>query len=61
MSEDKVLWRGPRLSDRELLLSIGRNLQQVYADTLRQPIPDDINALLRKIGQAERESKRREQ
>jgi len=61
MSEDELHWRGPRLSDRELLLSIGRDLRRIYADTLRQPIPDDIEALLRKIGQAERESKLQEQ
>jgi Anti-sigma factor NepR len=55
MSEDKRLWRGPRLSDRELLLSIGQNLQQVYGDTLREPLPEDIKALLEKISQAELE------
>jgi hypothetical protein len=56
MSEDKPLLRGPRLSDRELLLSIGRNLQQVYGDTLREPLPEDIKALLEKISEAELKS-----
>ncbi len=53
MSEDKRLWRGPRLSDRELLLSIGQNLQQVYGDALREPLPEDIKVLLDKVRQAE--------
>jgi hypothetical protein len=53
MSEDKRLWRGPRLSDHELLLSISQNLQQVYGDALREPLPEDIKVLLEKISQAE--------
>ena len=53
MSEEKRLWRGPRLSDRELLLSIGQNLQQVYGDALREPIPEDIKVLLEKSSQDE--------
>ena len=46
---DVVQVREKALSDRELLLSIGRNLQQVYGDTLREPLPQDIRALLEKI------------
>ena len=42
-----------RLSDRELLRSIGQDLQQVYGDTLRAPLPNEIKALLDKINQAE--------
>jgi hypothetical protein len=60
VSETNLLWRGFRLSDRELLLAIGRSLRHVYADTLRQPVPQNINALLRKIGQAERDRNRQE-
>lgn len=52
-SEDKRLWRGPTLSDPELVLSIGQNLQQVYGDALREPLPEDIKVLLEKINQAD--------
>jgi Anti-sigma factor NepR len=56
MSEDKRLWRSPRLSDRELLLSIGQNLRHVYDATLREPLPEDIQALLEKISHSELKS-----
>lgn len=55
MSEETGRWRGPRLPDRDLLLCIGRDLKRVYEDTLRQTPPSDIEALLRKLEQAERE------
>ena len=55
MSEKTEHWRYPRLSDRDLLLCIGRDLKRIYEDTLRQSLPGDIEALLQKIEQAERE------
>ncbi|WP_157934699.1 NepR family anti-sigma factor [Microvirga ossetica] len=53
MSEETEPWRYPRLSDRDLLLCIGRDLKRLYAVTLQQPLPDDIEALLQKIEKAE--------
>jgi hypothetical protein len=38
MNEEKGQWRHPRLSDRDLLLCIGRDLRRLYEDTLRQKI-----------------------
>jgi hypothetical protein len=61
LSEKTDRWRYPRLSDRDLLLCIGRDLKRVYEDTLQQPLPDDIEALLQKIEQAELERTVREQ
>ncbi|MBO1908927.1 hypothetical protein J4G37_29140 [Microvirga sp. 3-52] len=61
MNEEKGQWRHPRLSDRELLLCIGRDLRRLYEDTLRQSLPSDIEALLQKIEQAELERTVREQ
>ena len=61
MSEKAEHWQYPRLSDRDLLLSIGRDLKQIYEDTLRQSLPSDIEALLQKIEQAELERTVREQ
>ena len=61
MSEKAEHWRYPRLSDRDLLLCIGRDLKQIYEDTLRQSLPSDIEALLQKIEQAELERTVREQ
>lgn len=55
MSEKTEHWRYPLLSDRDLLLCIGRDLKRIYEDTLRQSLPGDIEALLQKIEQAERE------
>ena len=53
MSEETEPWRYPRLSDRDLLLCIGRDLKRLYAVTLQQPLPDDIEALLQRIEKAE--------
>jgi hypothetical protein len=61
MSEKTEHWRYPRLSDRDLLLCIGRDLKRVYEDTLRQSQPSDIEALLHKIEQTELERTVREQ
>jgi hypothetical protein len=61
MNEEKGQWRHPRLSDRDLLLCIGRDLRRLYEDTLRQTVPDDIEALLQKIEQVERERTLRKQ
>ena len=61
MNEEKGQWRHPRLSDRDLLLCIGRDLKRLYEDTLRQTVPDDIEVLLQKIEQAERERTLRKQ
>jgi hypothetical protein len=61
MNEEKGQWRHPRLSDRDLLLCIGRDLRRLYEDTLRQSLPSDIEALLQKIEQAELERTVREQ
>jgi hypothetical protein len=55
MNEEKGPWHHARLSDRDLLLCIGRDLKRIYEDTLRQALPSDIWALLQKIEQAERE------
>jgi hypothetical protein len=61
MNEEKGQWRHPRLSDRDLLLCIGRDLRRLYEDTLRQTVPDDIEVLLQKIEQVERERTLRKQ
>ena len=61
MNEEKGKWHHPRLSDRDLLLCIGRDLKQIYEDTLRQSLPSDIEALLQKIEQADLERTLREQ
>ena len=61
MNEEKGPWHHPRLSDRDLLLCIGRDLKQIYEDTLRQSLPSDIEAVLQKIEQAELERTVREQ
>jgi hypothetical protein len=61
MNEEKGQWQHPRLSDRDLLLCIGRDLKRIYEDTLRQSLPGDIEALLQKIEQAERERTLRKQ
>ena len=61
MSEKTEDWRYPRLTDRDLLLCIGRDLKQIYEDTLRQSLPSDIEAVLQKIEQAELERTVREQ
>jgi hypothetical protein len=61
MNEEKGKWHHPRLSDRDLLLCIGRDLKQIYEDTLRQSLPRDIEAVLQKIEQAELERAVREQ
>jgi hypothetical protein len=61
MIEEKGQWHHPRLSDRDLLLCIGRDLKRIYEDTLRQSLPSDIEAVLQKIEQAERERTLRKQ
>ena len=61
MSEETGRWQHPRASDRDLLLCIGRDLKRLYEDTLRQSLPSDIEALLQKIEQAERERVLRKQ
>ena len=61
MSEETGQWQYPRPSDRDLLLCIGRDLKRLYEDTLQQSIPSDIEALLQKIEQAERERVLRKQ
>lgn len=58
MSEETNHWRYPRLSDRELLRSIGRDMQQLYSDILRDPLPSDIEALVHKIEEAESDETR---
>ena len=30
--------------------AVGRGLQRLYADVLQQPMPDDVTALLRRLG-----------
>ena len=49
MSEETGRWHYPRLSDRDLLVCIGRDLKRLYEDTLQQSLPSDIEALLQKI------------
>ncbi|GEO18508.1 NepR family anti-sigma factor [Microvirga aerophila] len=61
MNEEKGPSHHPHLSDRDLLLCIGRDLKRIYEDTLRQSLPSDIEALLQKIEQAERERTLRKQ
>jgi hypothetical protein len=42
---------GPKnsLSDAELMANIGKGLRAVYMDVLREPLPDKVAALLRKL------------
>ena len=61
MSEETGQWQHPRISNRDLLLCIGRDLKRLYEDTLQQSLPSDIGALLQKIEQAERKRTFREQ
>jgi hypothetical protein len=61
LSEKTEHWHYPCLSDRDLLLCIGRDLKKIYEDTLRQSLPDDVEALLQKIEQADLERSVREQ
>jgi Anti-sigma factor NepR len=37
------------LSDAELMSNIGKGLRAVYMDVLREPLPDNVMALLRRI------------
>ena len=53
MSEKTEPWRYPRLSDRDLLLCIGRDLKRIYEVPYSSPCQSDIEALLQKIEQAE--------
>jgi hypothetical protein len=53
-------WHNARLSDQQLLLWIGQDLQRLYADILKEPLPDDIEALLKRIGRVEPERTRPE-
>jgi hypothetical protein len=55
MSEETGRWHNPRPSGHDLLLCIGRDLKRLYEDTLQQSLPSDIEAVLQKIEQAERE------
>jgi hypothetical protein len=48
MSEEKGRWLPRRLSDPELLRSIGRDIQHLYYDILREPLPSKIEALVYK-------------
>jgi hypothetical protein len=61
MSEETGQWKHPRPSDRDLLLCIGRDLKRLYEDTLRQSHPSEVETLLQKIEQAERERTLRKQ
>ncbi|HZA92735.1 MAG TPA: hypothetical protein VE420_08935 [Gemmatimonadales bacterium] len=61
MSEETGQWQYPRPSDHDLLVGIGRDLKRLYEDTLQQSPPSDIEALLQKIEQAERERVLRKQ
>jgi hypothetical protein len=61
MNEEKGPWHHARLSDRDLLLCIGRDLKRIYENTLRQALPSDIEVLLQKIEQVERERTLRKQ
>jgi hypothetical protein len=61
MSEETGRWQYSRPSDHDLLLCIGRDLKRLYEDTLQQSLPSDIETLLQKIEQAEREGTLREQ
>ncbi len=42
---------GPKnsLSDAELMANIGKGLRAVYMDVLREPLPDNVAVLLRKL------------
>ena len=55
MSQEIEQWHYPRPSDHDLLLCVGRDLKRPYEGTLQQSLPSDIEALLQKIEQAERE------
>jgi hypothetical protein len=48
MSEEKGRWLPRLLSDPELLRSIGRDIQHLYYDILREPLPSKIEALVYK-------------
>jgi hypothetical protein len=61
MSEATDRRRSSRTSDRDLLLSIGRDLRRLYADTLQQPLPKNMEALLVRIGHAELEKQLRKE
>ena len=61
MSEETGQWKHPRPSDRDLLLCIGRDLKRLYEDTLQQSLPSEVETLLQKIEQAERERTLRKQ
>jgi hypothetical protein len=58
MGEETSHWRYPRLSDQELLRSIGRDMQQLYSEMLREPLPSKIEALVHKIEEAESDETR---
>ena len=36
-------------SDRQLLAEIGRDLKSVYRDVLKEPLPEHLAALVRKL------------
>jgi hypothetical protein len=55
MNEETGRRHRSQSSDRDLLLTIGKDLRRLYADTLLQPLPQDIEALLLRIGRAELE------
>lgn len=38
------------LSDRRLFANVGKGLRAVYMDTLREPLPQAMKAILKKIG-----------
>ena len=55
MGEEAGRRRSSHSADCDLLLSIGRDLRRLYAETLAQPLPEHIEALLVRIGRSERE------
>jgi hypothetical protein len=46
--------RSSRVSDEELLRAIGDDLRNLYAETIRQPLPADIEAALTRIEREQR-------
>ncbi len=44
---------GKRISDEELLRTVGEDLRRFYADIIRQPLPPKIEAALARIDQAQ--------
>jgi hypothetical protein len=42
-----------RISDEELLRTIGEDLRSFYVDIIRQPLPSKIEAALARIDQAQ--------